>query len=261
MSNRARKITELPKVTSLSVADLFIVESVGTSNSTTSAMTANSLIHALANVDIRGRYATSTVAGVIKVGDGLGMTSNGYLYVDGIQLAANTTNAGVIKVGGGLVMDSNGYLSALNQVFAANSSFLGSIKVGDGLSVDTNGVLSVTTSGHDLPQTLVENSPYAIQATDRGHHLYCSNAELGFFTIQVPNNADVPVPVGTFIKIVASETAGVYVYAPDSGTTRVFASGLTYASGGYDIPAGGTAELIKTETNTWRLTGIGVVID
>lgn len=66
MSSRARKVPELPAVTTLSGTDLIIVEVVGANSTTTSKMTATNLKKAI----ISGPFDTDAAAntGGVQVG-------------------------------------------------------------------------------------------------------------------------------------------------------------------------------------------------
>ena len=83
--------------------------------------------------------ASATVAGVVKIGDGIYRAADGTISV---KLATNTT-LGIVKPGYGLSVDVNGALSA--SIPSATTSQLGIVKIGSGLTV-SNGVVSVDST-------------------------------------------------------------------------------------------------------------------
>jgi hypothetical protein len=100
--------------------------------------------------------ATSSVAGVVKIGEGIAVT-NGVISVDTSNLpSATTSSLGVVQIGTGLSV-TNGIVS-LNTSSLPNAtiSSLGVMQVGTGLSV-TNGIVSLnapnaTTSSKGIIQ-------------------------------------------------------------------------------------------------------------
>lgn len=65
---------------------------------------------------------------------------------------ASAQSLGVIKVGDGLTIDTDGVLAGQNYVLPiAASNILGGVKVGDGLAINNTGVLSATTLPYSLP--------------------------------------------------------------------------------------------------------------
>lgn len=77
---------------------------------------------------------------------------------------ASSTQAGIIKVGSGLSIDSNGVLSSNNNYVLpqASSTVLGGVKVGSGLAVDANGVLSNSITNNNQ---LTNGAGFAVAST------------------------------------------------------------------------------------------------
>jgi hypothetical protein len=83
--------------------------------------------------------ATPSTYGGIKVGTGLAISSDGVLSLDIAGFAATSTTAGLVKLGSNIVNNA-GLINI--AVSTATSSALGLIKVGSGLAIDGGGVLS-----------------------------------------------------------------------------------------------------------------------
>ena len=87
------------------------------------------------------QIATKTTAGVVKVGAGLSITTDGTLSSDVTNLpVATSTTVGVVKAGTGLQVAVDGTLSTVKDI--ASPVQLGQVMIGDGLAVTTSGVLS-----------------------------------------------------------------------------------------------------------------------
>jgi hypothetical protein len=95
---------------------------------------------------VSARTASSTEAGVVKIGTGVSIT-DGVLSAPVYSLPrANTNILGGIRVGDGLTIESDGTLNANPGAYTlptATAQTLGGVRVGSGLSINS-GVLSVT---------------------------------------------------------------------------------------------------------------------
>ena len=87
------------------------------------------------------QIATKTTAGVVKVGAGLSITTDGTLSSDVTNLpVATVTTVGVVRPGTGLNIATDGTLTTVKDI--ASPVQLGQVMIGDGLAVTTSGVLS-----------------------------------------------------------------------------------------------------------------------
>lgn len=177
--------------------------------------------------------ASSTVAGVVKVGSGLAITEDGTLSASAQPVPpATAEQAGIVKpgkglavndgtlnvnIGSGLEFDADGALgvktgSGLSfgtvgngdflQVDPATADAIGGVKVGAGLSVDAQGVLSASASG---AQVFV-----AMSSQDE------STAMVGKLTV--------PSPTATFFLL---ELSG-FTSADDSSSELVFPQAISF---------------------------------
>ncbi|MGL5316360.1 MAG: hypothetical protein ACRC92_24100 [Peptostreptococcaceae bacterium] len=112
--------------------------------------------------DIIGKtdVATKSSVGVVQIGDNLSITKDG--VVD-IPLATSLV-AGVIKVGQGLIVDENGSLTLnpeeMPDISYATSETAGVIKVGLGLDINDDGVLSVNIPISEIVNKVIQVPAY-----------------------------------------------------------------------------------------------------
>lgn len=102
--------------------------------------------------------ASTTQYGLVKIGSGLGIDTEGFLtaaeYV--LPIASKQTDPnpvlGGIKIGDNLTIDNNGVVSAVFTLDAATDEDLGGVIVGDGLNIAADGTLSTASQLITLTQ-------------------------------------------------------------------------------------------------------------
>lgn len=95
------------------------------------------------------KQATATVAGSIKVGNGLVISDTGVLSVKNysgyVLPPATAETLGGIRVGSGLTLSDTSVLSVDYALPTATPTQLGGVKIGNGIAIN-NGVISVTNA-------------------------------------------------------------------------------------------------------------------
>ena len=117
-------------------------------------------------ITISSQLASVDNAGVVKIGSGLSIDTNGVLSTPTYVLPNAATNIlGGIRVGNNLSINNEGVLSADAQNYilpTASISTLGGIKIGSGLTI-TDGIVNVVTS--DIASALV-SGPVTVSLED-----------------------------------------------------------------------------------------------
>lgn len=110
-------------------------------------------------VTITAQQASADTVGVVKIGTGISVSTDGTISSPSYTLPRAATNIlGGIRVGNNLSIDNEGVLSAATQTYTlptASISTLGGIRIGSGLLI-TDGVVSVVTS--DIASALVSGA-------------------------------------------------------------------------------------------------------
>jgi hypothetical protein len=133
------RLTDLPSISIAPEGSVMLVGDPVASQKITVSDLRNTLV----------KTASSTQAGIVKVGSGLRMDPTGVLSVtnfSGYTLPLATTNTlGGVIIGSGLTIDTFGVLRATaTAVPIANQATAGIVRVGAGLTI-SNAVLSVTS--------------------------------------------------------------------------------------------------------------------
>ena len=118
-----------------------------------------------------------------------------------------------------------------------------------------DGTTQTTASINSIPQHIANNYiNYYLKLEDAGHHIYMKDNN----AISIPSNQSVSFPIGTAIVIVSGDT-DVSIYR-DSGDTTLFGVGTNSSNVWYYIPARSIATLLKTDTDEWYLSGVGLTV-
>ena len=143
-----------------------------------------------------------------------------------------------------------GVANLLGATFTGNVAVNGTIT-----GTVTNGTTTTAASGvgyMGMPQVNNPASPYAVTAADAGKHIYMTTSGR---TITLPSNANVALPIGTTIVIVAGHSTGNTTIALTSDTLRLSVVGTT---GTRTLAAYGMATLVKVAATTWFISGSGL---
>lgn len=197
----------------------------------------------LTDVTIDAAYSGLAYITVPAADDGTLFIVNDHPNSAGVVLQAGgdplTYLANSLSVPGSITSEfitANGNLTAGN-IFVSN------------ISGNTNGY----TIGYlDIPQVSASNTTLGL--TDAGKHYYSTTA--GDLTLTIPNNTTTSFATGTAIDIVVQAAGNVLVNAA-SGVT-LYMAGNSTAANRY-VGAYGVATLLKVATDTWFISGTGVV--
>lgn len=108
-------------------------------------------------------YATKAKHGIVKVGAGFEV-ENGVISVPGLPLASST-QAGIVKLGDGISLSSDGVISVEGADVATHET-LGTVKLGDEFKVDNNGALRLVESGEE--ENIIYQSARVVLADNNG---------------------------------------------------------------------------------------------
>lgn len=156
-----------------------------------------------------------------------------FLEPDGLVVGATQ----LVTSGGGVYIGQN--LAVQGNVFANNF---------------TGNVSNFPIGYRDLPQVTAGNVTLTIN--DGGKHYY-SNSSANV-TITIPTNDVVGFPIGTAIMIINRGPGFITVLPQSTNVINLFLVGNTVSNTGRTISNSGLASLIKTETNVWFISGVGV---
>ena len=105
------------------------------------------------------------------------------------------------------------------------------------------------------PPLISDSTARAIVLTDAGDILLHPSADTTARTWTIPANASVPFPVGTVLRFVNQNAAGVLTIAITTDTMRLAGPGTT---GNRTLAANGVAEAIKVAATEWIISGTGL---
>jgi hypothetical protein len=177
-------------------------------------------------VTITAQQASSETSGVVKIGSGLSIDSEGVLSTPTYVLPKAATNIlGGIKVGNNLTIDNDGVLSAATQTYTlptASISTLGGIRIGSGLEIE-DGVVSVITS--EVASALI-SGPVSVALTDSGANgellssgslTIATNGSGKSISLSVQTDEEDTNPVN---RVIVNST-GVTINATDESGTQI----------------------------------------
>lgn len=189
------------------------------------------------NLDVNGRGAFIQNAGgptgAIALRASTGDATPGYIQW--------TNNANSVHRGHIVIDNSNNMTLAPGAVPAL-------VLTSAGLILDIN---SRELGTKEIPQN-AQTGGYQLANSDRGGHVYCTG---GASAVIIPQNATVPMPVGSAITVV-NDGSGARALSAAAGVTLKWAGSGTVGSRTLGI--GGVATLIKVATDTWFVSGAGI---
>lgn len=100
-----------------------------------------------------------------------------------------------------------------------------------------------------IPQN-ARSSSYTLALTDSSRHIYYTG---GAGTITIPLNSSVAFPVGTTVTIINNGSASISI---QTSATLLFAG--TTSTGNRTLATRGLATIIKVDTDSWFISGIGL---
>ena len=211
------------------------------------ALIGNLQASAYSNVNV-----TAYLAGNITVGNIASTSAN----IAGIILTNNSIYSwqlstdiqfGQLAATANIVMNRNTVLNkdinVIANVTANNITLSGNI---------TGNVNGYALGYRDVPQVTSANVTFAL--TDGGKHYYSNQSAPNTWTI--PANSNVAFPVGTSISVVNQGSANVSV-ALQANVTMYLAGNSTSST--RTLTSYGIATVLKVSTNTWFISGSGVV--
>jgi len=145
--------------------------------------------------------------------------------------------------------NSGGGFSYTRELIDTSNALIG-IKFADG-------TVQRTAQIEYIPQHTANNYiDYYIKKEDANKHIYMKDG----YSIHVPSNDRVPLPIGTTVVIVSGDSS-LYVYYYGDETVIIHAAGLNTTnqdSNSLHIPAWSIGTLMKIEENVWILSGAGL---
>jgi hypothetical protein len=178
---------------------------------------------------------------------------NGNTVADAVvTLAASTTNYVVATRAAGIVSTSTATTNwndtityvRLYSVVTGASSITSYVDYRQGYGVQAQGLPLISDS-----------TARAIVLADAGTVLLHPSADTTARTWTIPANASVVFPVGTVLRFVNQNTAGVLTIAITTDTMRLAPGGTT---GSRTLAANGVAEAIKVTSTEWIISGVGL---
>jgi hypothetical protein len=193
----------------------------------------------------------------------VGNVTGNYFIGNGSQLTA--VNSATVDI-----LNTNGLTTVFYPTFVENRTTAQTVRADVDLSyrTDTNtltvGNLSVTgnvtgnTAGfaigyRDIPQVSFTGNA-TIATTDAGKHFYSTQST--DYVLTIANNASQGFQVGAAITVVNQGTGNITL-AQGSGVTLYLTGNAT--SGNRTVTTFGMATLIKVATDTWFVSGAGVI--
>lgn len=229
MADRAKKISEVPAVTSVVSTDLFVVVANAAGNAVTSRITLGSLANTLGISNTSSANLTYSVNKITTPTLSVGNST--------INTAVNAT-----------AVTSNATLAI------GNTTVTGFVNISSDLTVSGNIVgntVGFEIGFRDRPQILLTANT-TIANTARTKHYY--EAASSNVSLTIANNASIPMPVGTQITIVTTNYSVSVIRG--SGVDMVTSNNQTSAD--RTISPSHIATLLKVDTNKWFITGAGL---
>jgi hypothetical protein len=274
MADRAKKISEVPAVTSVVSTDLFVVVANAAGSAVTSRITLGSLANTLGisntssanltysinkittstlsvgnstiNTAINATVVTSSATLAIGNTTVTGFINATSLNISGLTSTGNTTVTGFMNVSTYGTFGGTVNAAALN--ISGLTTISGNLTVSGNVAGNTEGF---EIGFRDRPQ-IVLTANATITNTARNKHFYQTSSSN--VSVTIANNATIPMPVGTSITLVTSNNS-VSVLRGD-GVDMVTSNNQTSAD--RTLSPGNIATLLKIDTNKWFITGAGL---
>ena len=173
-------------------------------------------------------------------------------------ITANATFGNINSVSGILSVTGNANVGNIGAVNANLSALTVSGNINSGNIFIANGSnISGTVGGFAVgyrDQPPMAGGNIILAATDAGKHYYSTTGAVQ--TLTIPSQANVPMPVGTVIRVIHNNTAGVVIIQPQSTVTLIRA--LDGLSGLRAVGSYGDATITKIESDVWWISGTSV---
>jgi len=177
--------------------------------------------------------------------------------VDNLTIASGTVDPAADTAGELFFRTDLGKLRVYNGSAWINASSVDSFNSRTGAITltagDVTNALTYDPAPINIPQN-IQNTAYTFALADAGKHVYHSESTTAR-TYTVPPNSTAFL-VGTAITIVNLNGSGAISIAQGVGVTiRLAGPGTT---GTRTLAANGIATLLKVDTNTWYVSGVGL---
>ena len=173
-------------------------------------------------------------------------------------ITANATFGNINSVSGILSVTGNANVGNIGAVNANLSALTVSGNINSGNIFIANGSnISGTVGGFAVgyrDQPPMAGGNIILAATDAGKHYYSTTDT--FQTLTIPSQANVPMPVGTVIRVIHNNAAGFVTIQPQSPVTLKLA--LLGYTGGRLVGSYGDATITKIESDVWWISGTSV---
>jgi hypothetical protein len=200
-----------------------------------------------------GELGITTDTGIIKIGDGVTTWSELTIAFDSQYLPALGKAADSELLDGisstGFIQTSDVDTDPTPDTVAMRLSD-GRLKIAD--AIDANdavpfGQVAIATGNEQVAGTVTANT--TIVEADVGKMIMVENASVTtHITVTIPENATLPLPVGSWIDICATASGGAKIAPSGANAIRGFA----YVMPNFDI-----ARILKIATNEWLMMSIG----
>jgi hypothetical protein len=187
---------------------------------------------------------TSPGYNVVMNGFTASRPGDGYLYANGSNLIIGTYTPGTnmkIFVGG---------YNAVNVVATFDSSGISGNVSATNITANSIGYLGT-------PQN-IQAASYTLALSDSGKQIFL-NQSANTINITVPQNSSVPFPIGTIITVATNTTTTYTSNIINSGSSTLYLIPTATSRTAIKISGYGAASLLKVATDTWYVTGVGVI--
>jgi hypothetical protein len=175
-----------------------------------------------------------------------------------IETTNNIVTVHTGGIAGGVRMASESYVATLSNSILTytnnvNNSQNNSINIASNTAQSSFDKANITAQS--VPQN-AQTTNYTITSSDAGKYLYYTqNTSVNLY---IPSNSNTSFPNGTTIMIVSRTTSGANVTVTPSNGILLFLTGNTTSSS-RNVVSYGMATIIQVESNTWMISGSGVV--
>ena len=186
----------------------------------------------------------------LSLGSALGVAygGTGAATLTGLVVGNGTSAFTAVTAPTGTVVGTTDTQTLTNKTLTSPTINTGVLSSGSTIS---DGTTAFSIGYLNVPQN-AQSSNYTLALTDTGKHVYSTNS--GTQTITIPTNASVAFPVGAAITIVNNGTTSITI---STTSITLYQAGSTN-TGNRTLATKGVATLLKVDTNTWFINGVGI---
>ena len=185
-------------------------------------------------------------------------TVNGNVVGATAVFSGNITAGNINAVSGILSVTGNANVGNIGAINANLSALTVSGNINSGNIIIANGSnISGTVGGFAVgyrDQPPMAGGNIILSATDAGKHYYSSTGDIQ--TLTIPSQANVPMPVGTVIRVIHNNANGYVIIQTQSPVTLKLA--LLGLTGNRAVGSYGDATITKIESDVWWISGTNI---